>query len=241
VAGGAGAVFAGRPKRTAQITVGSRFWTAEKTASASGPAASWYITGRFMRKMGDRVNKIKLIALIACAAVVGAGEGLAVGSQTVHSFTMKTIDGQPKALADYKGKTLLIVNVASKCGYTPQYAGLEALYKKYKDRGLVVLGFPANNFGQQEPGVNADIKNFCSLKYGVSFPLFSKISVKGADIDPLYKYLTTEAGFDGDITWNFNKFLVGPDGRVLARFDSKVEPLSKELTEKLEAALPANA
>ena len=160
-----------------------------------------------------------------------------MGSKNVHSFTMMTIDGRQKPLADYKGKALLLVNVASKCGFTPQYKGLEELYEKYKGRGLVVLGFPANNFGAQEPGTNEEIQKFCSLKYNVTFPMFSKISVKGGDIDPLYKYLTTEAGTNGDIGWNFNKFLVGPDGSVVARFGSKTDPLSKELTEKIETVL----
>ncbi len=155
-------------------------------------------------------------------------------SQNVHSFTMKTIDGKDQPLSEYKGKTLLIVNVASKCGFTPQYKGLEELYAKYKDRGLIVLGFPANNFMGQEPGTDEEIKQFCSLKYNVSFPMFSKISVKGKDIDPLYQYLTTQAGFDGDIAWNFNKFLVNKDGQVVARFGSRNEPMSKELTEKIE-------
>lgn len=157
-----------------------------------------------------------------------------MSSQNVHSFTMKVIDGKDKPLLDYKGKTLLIVNVASKCGFTPQYKGLEELYVKYKDRGLVVLGFPANNFMGQEPGSNEEIKQFCQLKYGVSFPMFSKISVKGKDMDPLYRYLTTQAGFDGDIGWNFNKFLVNADGEVVARFGSRTEPMSKELIDKIE-------
>src|SRR3989338_6218878 len=129
-----------------------------------------------------------------------------MSSQNVHTFTMKTIDGKGQPLSDYKGKTLLMVNVASKCGFTPQYKGLEELYAKYKDRGLIVLGFPANNFMGQEPGTDAEIKEFCSLKFNVSFPMFSKISVNGQDIHPFYQYLTTQSGFDGDIAWNFNKF-----------------------------------
>ena len=157
--------------------------------------------------------------------------------KNIHSFAMTTLDGQSKPLSDYQGKTLLLVNVASKCGFTGQYKGLEELYQKYKDRGLAVLGFPANNFMGQEPGTNEEIKEFCSLKFHVTFPMFSKISVKGKDIDPLYQYLTTGAGFDGDIGWNFNKFLVAPDGRVVARYGSRTEPLSKELTEKIEEAL----
>lgn len=161
-----------------------------------------------------------------------------MAEQSVHDFTMKTIDGKEQPLSAYKGKTLLIVNVASKCGFTPQYKDLEALYQKYKDRGLVILGFPANNFGWQEPGTDAEIQQFCSTTYGVSFPMFSKISVKGKDIHPLYKHLTEFSGQPGDISWNFNKFLIGPDGQIVARWGSKTAPDSKELTAKLEEALP---
>jgi len=160
-------------------------------------------------------------------------------TKNIYSFSAKTIDGKEKPLSDYKGKPILIVNVASKCGFTPQYEGLEKLYEKYKARGLQILGFPANNFMWQEPGTDAEIKKFCSLKYNVTFDLFSKISVKGKDIHPLYEYLTRESGFDGDISWNFNKFLVDPNGKVVARFDSKTEPLSGELVKQLESILPA--
>ena len=158
---------------------------------------------------------------------------------SVHDFKVKTIDGKEASLADYKGKALLIVNTASECGYTPQYAGLEALYEKYKGRGFAVLGFPSNDFGAQEPGTNAEIKKFCELRYKTTFPLFSKIPVKGPDADPLYKYLTGLPGKQGGaVTWNFNKFLIAPDGKVIEHFDSKVEPLSPELTAKLEQVLP---
>lgn len=147
---------------------------------------------------------------------------------------MKSIDGKPAPLAAYKGKVVLAVNVASQCGYTPQYAGLESLYKKYKDKGLVVAGFPANNFGSQEPGTNDEIKTFCDRNYKVTFPMFSKISVKGADQAPLYQYLTQKGG---EVKWNFAKFLIGKDGRVIKKFDSGVEPTSEELTKAIEAAL----
>ncbi len=157
--------------------------------------------------------------------------------KTVLDFSMKNIDGQETALAAYKGKVLLLVNVASKCGYTPQYEGLQALYAKYKDQGLVVLGFPANNFGAQEPGSNEEIKQFCTLKYNVSFPLFAKISVKGDDIHPLYKFLTTQPQFGGDIKWNFGKFLVDRDGKVLARFESADKPEGEKMTQAVEQAL----
>ena len=152
----------------------------------------------------------------------------------IHEFSMKTIDGQDQPLAAYKGKVALVVNVASQCGYTPQYAGLETLYKKYKDKGLVVLGFPANDFGAQEPGSEAEIKQFCERKYGVTFPMFAKISVKGGAKAPLYQYLSQGAG---DVTWNFGKFLVGKDGKVIKRFDSGVGPESAELMKAIEAAL----
>jgi glutathione peroxidase len=173
------------------------------------------------------------------SAQVPAPGGKSV-SQTVYDFTMKDIEGKEVSLALYRGKVLLIVNTASKCGFTGQYEGLEKLYKTYKEQGLVVLGFPANNFLWQEPGTDGEIKQFCSLKFGVTFPMFSKISVKGKSQDPLYALLTDEKanpGFGGAITWNFNKFLVGRDGKVVGRFGSKVEPDSKELVEAVEKAL----
>jgi glutathione peroxidase len=159
---------------------------------------------------------------------------------TIHQFTMKGIDGKDVALADYKGKVLVVVNVASKCGFTSQYDGLEKLYEKYKERGVVVLGFPANNFMGQEPGTDAEIAQFCSTKFGVSFPMFSKISVKGADIHPLYQYLTgkaTAGEFAGDISWNFNKFVIGRDGRIVARFGSRTKPDAADLVAAIDKAL----
>jgi glutathione peroxidase len=157
---------------------------------------------------------------------------------SVYEFTMNDIDGKSVKLDSYKGKVLLIVNVASRCGYTPQYEGLQKIYDKYKSQGLVVLGFPANNFMGQEPGTDADIKTFCSTKYNVSFPMFSKISVKGGDKHPLYKYLTEESGqFAGDVKWNFGKFLIGKDGKILARFDSGDKPESETVVKAIEAAL----
>lgn len=159
-------------------------------------------------------------------------------------FTVKTIDGQEKKLSDYQGKVVLLVNVASKCGLTPQYAALEAVYEKYKDQGFVVIGFPANNFGSQEPGSNEQIKEFCTSKYNVTFPMMSKISVKGDDKHPLYKFLTEgKAGedFAGDIEWNFAKFLVDRNGNVMARFGSRTTPDSPQVTEAIEKALAAEA
>jgi glutathione peroxidase len=153
----------------------------------------------------------------------------------VHEFTLNNIDGKPVPLAEFKGKVVLIVNVASKCGFTPQYTGLETLYEKYKDQGFVIVGVPANNFGSQEPGTNDEIKTFCTRKYNVSFPMMSKLSVKGDDITPLYKYLTATKG--GDVKWNFTKFLIGKNGQIVERFESAVKPDAPELTAAVESAL----
>ena len=178
----------------------------------------------------------KLGALIVLAGVV-AGVSLAysygmifnptpdaaVSAAGVHDFTLKDIDGNDVKLSQYKGKVLMIVNTASRCGYTPQYEGLQKIYDRYKDKGFIVLGFPANNFMGQEPGTEKEIKEFCTLKYNVTFPMFSKISVTGTDQHPLYGYLTnkkTNPEFGGDISWNFNKFLIDRDGKVVARFGS---------------------
>ncbi len=154
---------------------------------------------------------------------------------TAHEFTAKTITGTDKKLEDYKGHVLLIVNVASKCGLTPQYFGLEALNKEYRDRGLRILGFPANEFGGQEPGTEDEIKKFCESRYAVTFDMFGKVVVKGAESHPLFAWLTSETG--GDIKWNFGKFLVGKNGEILARFEPNVEPDAAELTQAIEKAL----
>lgn len=156
-------------------------------------------------------------------------------ASTVHEFSLNTIDGQPAPLSRYKGKVMLLVNVASQCGYTPQYAGLQSLYEKYKGKGLVIVGVPANNFGGQEPGTNEEIKTFCTRKYNVTFPMMSKVSVKGSDMVPLYSYLTSETG--GDVKWNFTKFLVDKEGKIVKRFESKVTPDSSEMTSAIEQAL----
>ena len=163
-------------------------------------------------------------------------------SKSVLDFKMRDIDGKDVKLNKYKGNVLLVVNVASKCGYTPQYEGLQATYAKYKDRGFYVLGFPANNFGSQEPGTETEIKEFCTSKYHVTFPMFAKISVKGEDQDPLYKFLTskeTNPDFDGDIKWNFSKFLIDRKGKVVARFEPKVKPDSDEVNAAIEKYLAA--
>jgi glutathione peroxidase len=163
-----------------------------------------------------------------------------MAEKSVLDFTLKNIDGKETKLSDYRGKVLLLVNVASQCGYTPQYEGLQAVYSKYGAQGLVVLGFPANNFGGQEPGTNEEIKEFCTVKYKVAFPMFAKISVKGADIHPLYKFLTgkeTNPEFGGDISWNFNKFLVDRNGKIIARFETKEKPEGEKVTQAIESAL----
>lgn len=159
----------------------------------------------------------------------------ATAAHNIHDITVNDIDGKSMPLKSLEGKVVLFVNVASKCGYTPQYAGLESLYQKYKGKGLVLVGVPANNFGSQEPGTEAEIKEFCSRKYSVTFPMTSKVSVKGSDITPLYQYLTTAKG--GDVKWNFTKFLVGKDGTAIARFEPGVAPESPELTAAIEKAL----
>jgi len=154
-----------------------------------------------------------------------------------YSFVMKTIDGAQKPLVDYRGKVLLVVNVASHCGFTPQYEQLEELYRRYKDRGLMVLGFPANNFGSQEPGTDKEIKEFCSTTYHVTFDMFSKISVKGPDQHPLYHFLTTETPFKGDVKWNFQKYIVDRDGNVVAMYPSRVKPTDDVIVKEIESLL----
>lgn len=155
----------------------------------------------------------------------------------VLNFKMKTLAGHDVDLSKYNGKVILMVNTASKCGYTPQYEGLQALYTKYKDKGLVLLGFPANDFGQQEPGTNAEIAEFCKANYGVTFDMFSKVVVTGNDKTPLYKYLTEHAPKTGEVKWNFEKFLISKDGKIVNRYLSKVEPTSDEITKAIEAEL----
>jgi glutathione peroxidase len=155
----------------------------------------------------------------------------------IYDFEMKTIDGKPKKLADYKGHPLLIVNTASLCGFTPQYTDLENLYQKYADKGFKIAAFPANEFGAQEPGSDADIKKFCLTKFAVSFDLYSKIVVKGEGLSPLYAYLTKESGFPGDIPWNFTKFLVDKKGKVVGRFGPDANPAGKEIAAAVDKAL----
>ena len=188
------------------------------------------------------------IALLAVAAVTAVAVAAfkknmvvppAPDVKTLHDFTMKDIDGKNVKLDKYKGKVVMVVNVASKCGLTPQYEAFQAIYTKYKDKGLVILGFPANDFGSQEPGTEAEIKQFCTSKYNVTFPMFSKITVVGEHMNPLYSWLinsTPNAKADA-IEWNFAKFLVGKDGRPLARFGSRTKPDDAAVVKAIEAAL----
>jgi glutathione peroxidase len=174
-----------------------------------------------------------LTAILALAMTTHAAANLA-------DIPLKDINGKDTSLAAYKGKVLLIVNVASKCGYTKQYTPLEATYQKYKSQGLAVLGFPCNQFGGQEPGSNEDIKTFCSTTYKVTFPLFDKLDVKGPNQHPLYAALSgKDSQFPGDVKWNFGKFLVGRDGKLIKRWDSAAKPDGEEITQAIEAALAA--
>ena len=181
------------------------------------------------------MRKFSLIAMLAAAATMMAAQ-----ASSIYDFTMKSIDGQKVSLSAYRGKVVMLVNVASKCGFTPQYSALESVYEKYKDKGLVIVGVPANNFGQQEPGTDDEIKKFCSNKYNVSFPMMSKVSVLGDDKTPLYVFLTdkaTDPGFAGDIKWNFTKFLFDRNGKPVARFEPATTPDSPQVVAAIESAL----
>ena len=178
------------------------------------------------------LTRLSAVALLPAAMLFAASR--------IYEFTQNSIDGQPSSLGAYKGKVMLLVNVASKCGFTPQYKALESVYEKYKDQGLVIIGFPANNFMGQEPGTNEEIKTFCSRTYNVTFPMMSKISVKGDDKAPLYQFLTDASAnpsTGGEIKWNFTKFLVDREGKVIARFEPKVTPDSTEVIAAIEQAL----
>jgi len=192
----------------------------------------------------DRVLPLLVVSLTMAGLAASAGradEPSRPASGGALNFQVPDIDGKPVDLAKaHQGKVLLIVNTASQCGYTPQYKGLEAIYNKYKDKGFEVLAFPANEFGAQEPGTNSEIKAFCTTNYHVTFPIYSKIVVKGPGIHPLYEYLTsakTDPKFAGDISWNFNKFLIDREGRVIGRFNSGDGPESAKVTKAIEAAL----
>jgi glutathione peroxidase len=195
------------------------------------------------------IKAVVLVLVLAVGVLAGAyrygfifdpSPSEPVTETSVYEFTMRDIDGADVKLSQYKGKVAMLVNTASKCGFTPQYEGLQALYDKYRERGFVILGFPANNFMGQEPGTNEEIKEFCTTKFKVTFPMFAKISVKGEDQDPLYNFLTNKATnpqFSGEISWNFNKFLVDREGKVIARFGSKETPDSEAIANAIESAL----
>lgn len=181
------------------------------------------------------VAAFALLLSFACSAIA---EDAAKAAPTLHGFTVKDIDGKDADLSKYKGKVVLVVNVASRCGYTSQYKQLQEVFDRYKDKGLVVLGFPANEFGKQEPGSDAEIKGFCTSKYNVGFAMFSKIVVKGEGIAPLYQWLTDKGGkCGGEIKWNFTKFLIGKDGRIVNRFEPGVKPDDAKVIAAIEAEL----
>jgi glutathione peroxidase len=175
--------------------------------------------------------------VVAAVLMVASAVNAAARADSPLVGEMKTIDGAAVDLGSYKGQVVLIVNVASRCGATPQYAGLQKLYEANKDKGFVILGFPANDFGAQEPGTDAEIAQFCSAKYAVTFPMFSKITVTGPAKAPLYKTLTESSGTPGEVAWNFEKFLIGRDGSVIGRFKTRVQPDDPALLAAIEAAL----
>jgi glutathione peroxidase len=181
------------------------------------------------------MRKLGLILMLCAAASMAVAQ-----ASSIYDFTMKSIDGQQVSLSSFHGKVVLLVNVASKCGFTPQYSALESVYEKYKDKGFVIVGVPANNFAQQEPGTDAEIKQFCTNKYNVSFPMMSKVSVLGEDKTPLYVFLTdksTDPKFAGDIKWNFTKFLFDRNGNPIDRFEPPVKPDAPEVITAIEGAL----
>lgn len=192
-----------------------------------------------------------LNAIVALAVSVGfamssgsaraeqEGHLMAAKTASLYDFTMNDIDGKPVRLAQYRGKVLLMVNTASFCGNTPQYSDLQAMYEQYREKGFEILAFPANNFGQQEPGTNQEIKSFCFTKYSLTFPLFSKISVKGPDKHPLYQYLTEQSPFPGEVEWNFQKYLVDRSGNIVGRFHHRTKPLAPEIVKEVERVLAA--
>lgn len=189
---------------------------------------------------GGLVIGLGLGAFIGVGQVGSAEQGakpMAAQSSNVYDFTLNDIDGKPVSLSQFKGKVIMLVNTASLCGNTPQYTDLETMYETYKDKGFEILAFPANNFGQQEPGTNEEIKGFCLTKYSVGFPLFSKISVKGGDKHPLYQYLTERSPFPGEVEWNFQKYLVDRSGNVVARYHHRTKPLADEVVKDVERFL----
>jgi len=181
-----------------------------------------------------------LTAVLPLVTGASGDETVEAPDTGIYGFSLPRIDGTPESLGRYRGQVLLLVNVASRCGLTPQYEGLEALYDRYRDQGFAVLGFPANDFASQEPGTDAEIADFCRSTYGVRFPMFSKIHVRGEEIHPLYRYLTSRpAPIGGDVRWNFQKYLVDRQGRVVMRFDPRVEPLHADVVGRVETLLEA--
>lgn len=202
---------------------------------ANVPRPGRQLTGMLIASIIAPVNKFALFVGLSVAQVV-CGEG----SSSLYDIPLKTIDGKETSLKAYKGKVLLVVNVASKCGLTPQYAALEALHRKFESRGFVVLGFPCNDFAGQEPGTNEEIKQFCSANYDVTFPVFDKLHVKGPERHPLYTALAgPKSPFPGDVQWNFGKFLISKDGQILKRFEPRTTPDSLDVVKAIEAALAA--
>jgi glutathione peroxidase len=188
---------------------------------------------------GFAATLVLLVSGANSAGTVAAHASASATPRGIYDFRVATMDSGARSLSKYRGKVLLVVNTASRCGFTPQYKSLEALYEKYRGEGFEVLAFPANNFLGQEPGTNAEIQTFCSLTYHTTFPLFAKIDVRGEKIAPLYKWLTRESGFNGDIPWNFTKFLVSRNGTVVGRFGPKTDPLDSSVTAQLETELKA--
>lgn len=183
--------------------------------------------------------KVQYIVIMIMIFICGKNDEALERGAGVLDYTIKSIDGHDIELSQYVGKVVLIVNVASKCGFTPQYEGLQKLYEKYQNKGFVVLGFPANDFMDQEPGSNEEIKKFCSTTYGVTFPMFEKISVRGKDQHPLYRYLTDKKAhkFGGAIKWNFTKFLIGRNGQIIARFSPNIDPVDEKIITTIEKAV----
>jgi len=193
-----------------------------------------------MKASGLTYSAMRIAVFLAVAMVFISTAVYSETPASIHDFTMKTIKGEDVPLKNFAGKAVMIVNVASKCGMTPQYDELQKLYETYGEKGFVILGFPANNFANQEPGTNREIEQFCRLNYGVTFPMFGKISVKGKNIHPLYAYLTskeTNKKFAGDIQWNFTKFLFDENGQIINRFAPKTKPSSYEIVKAIEDAL----
>lgn len=198
-----------------------------------------------MKALGWLAILVVCVTSVGCSSRPVGGEisSNSIGGTVKINHEMQDLAGEKINLADYRGKALLIVNVASECGYTPQYTGLQKLWETYGERGLLVIGVPSNDFGAQEPGSSEEIRNFCDTRYRVTFPMMGKVHAKGPDIAPLYKTLTEETGdgIRGEVRWNFTKFLIDPEGRPVARFEPKVEPMAAELVEAVEKVLPKSA